>query len=145
MRCLCFSTIKTLGESDSEDDAAAWVKKSRQKQKEKELAEKRVIMLPQSQHLYKWGIVCVLLYFHKVSEKGMHTVILHYRSIVIRSVLFLESWSLITCITGYLAIYWIDINKSMCNMSEIVVSLSNCGRNVEFLQISYKCIYVYIR
>lgn len=125
MRCLCFSTIKTLGESDSEDDAAAWVKKSRQKQKEKELAEKRVIMLPQSQHLCKWGIVCVLLYFHKVSEKGMHTVILHYRSIFIRSVLFLESWSLITCITGYLAIYWIDINKSMYNMSEIVVSLSN--------------------
>lgn len=38
-------TIKTLGESDEEDDALAWVKKSRQKQKEKELAEKRAKQL----------------------------------------------------------------------------------------------------
>ncbi|XP_062604721.1 U4/U6.U5 tri-snRNP-associated protein 1-like, partial [Saccostrea cucullata] len=37
--------VKTLGESDSEDDTTAWVKKSRQKQKEKELAEKRAKQL----------------------------------------------------------------------------------------------------
>lgn len=35
--------IKGLGESDSEDESAtAWVQKSRQVQKEKEMAEKRV-------------------------------------------------------------------------------------------------------
>ncbi|XP_061162474.1 U4/U6.U5 tri-snRNP-associated protein 1-like isoform X2 [Saccostrea echinata] len=37
--------VKTLGESDSDDDTTAWVKKSRQKQKEKELAEKRAKQL----------------------------------------------------------------------------------------------------
>jgi hypothetical protein len=31
-----------LGESDNEDDASLWVKKSRKIQKDKELAEKRV-------------------------------------------------------------------------------------------------------
>lgn len=39
---LFFSKVKTLGESDNEDDASSWVKKSRKIQKDKELAEKRV-------------------------------------------------------------------------------------------------------
>lgn len=40
---ICFySKVKTLGESDSEDDVSSWVKKSRKIQKDKELAEKRV-------------------------------------------------------------------------------------------------------
>lgn len=39
------SKVKTLGESDNEDDASLWVKKSRKIQKDKELAEKRAKML----------------------------------------------------------------------------------------------------
>ena len=34
--------VKTLGESDSEDDAHAWVEKSRKRQKEKAKADKTV-------------------------------------------------------------------------------------------------------
>ena len=34
--------VKTLGDSDSEDDAQAWVEKSRRRQLEKEQAEKTV-------------------------------------------------------------------------------------------------------
>lgn len=39
----CSSKVKTLGESDSEDDAQAWVEKSRKRQLEKAQAEKTVI------------------------------------------------------------------------------------------------------
>ncbi|KAK3093097.1 hypothetical protein FSP39_011036 [Pinctada imbricata] len=39
------SKVKTLGESDSDDDVKAWVKKSRAVQKEREMAEKRAKML----------------------------------------------------------------------------------------------------
>lgn len=39
---LFFSKVKTLGESDNEDDTSSWVKKSRKIQKDKELADKRV-------------------------------------------------------------------------------------------------------
>lgn len=41
---LIYRTVKGLGDSDSEDeDASAWVLKSRKLQQEKEMAEKRVI------------------------------------------------------------------------------------------------------
>ncbi|XP_064600247.1 U4/U6.U5 tri-snRNP-associated protein 1-like [Liolophura sinensis] len=39
------SRVKTLGESDSDDDAKNWVKKSRKLEKEKAMAEKRAKML----------------------------------------------------------------------------------------------------
>ena len=37
-----YRRVKTLGESDSDDDTSNWVKKSRKAQKEKDLAAKRV-------------------------------------------------------------------------------------------------------
>lgn len=44
--CFCpGSRVKTLGESDSDDDAKNWVKKSRKLEKEKAMAEKRVSTL----------------------------------------------------------------------------------------------------
>jgi hypothetical protein len=38
------SKIKTLGESDSDEDAATWVRKNRMKQREKDRAEKTVCL-----------------------------------------------------------------------------------------------------
>ena len=38
---LC-SKIKTLGDSDSDEDAATWVRRNRMKQREKEKADKTV-------------------------------------------------------------------------------------------------------
>ena len=39
------SSIKGLGEKDKEEDTVDWVTRTREKQKEKEMAEKRVIYL----------------------------------------------------------------------------------------------------
>jgi len=37
-----YRKIKTLGESDSDEDAATWVRKNRMKQREKDRADKTV-------------------------------------------------------------------------------------------------------
>lgn len=50
------ASVKTLGESDEDDDAAAWVNKNREIQKQKEEASKRV-----SHFLHCWSqLSCIL-------------------------------------------------------------------------------------
>lgn len=64
--------IKTLGEDDPWlDDTAAWIERSRQLQKEKDLAEKRVRTPGSEGHLP--GVVCAqgLWVFHSFTAKSV--------------------------------------------------------------------------